>query len=60
VGKPVATKPVPAKPVPAKPVETPVVAKPVEEPPKTPLGADHFNVPLEINGEASDWLIPAK
>jgi hypothetical protein len=24
------------------------------------LGADHFNVPLEINGEASDWLIPAK
>ena len=21
--------------------------------------ADHFNVPLEINGEAGDWLIPA-
>ena len=56
VEKPAAAKPVPSKPVPSKPV----AAKPVEEAPKTVLGADHFNVPLEINGEASDWLIPAK
>ena len=56
VEKPAAAKPVPSKPVPSKPV----AAKPVEEAPKTALGADHFNVPLEINGEASDWLIPAK
>ncbi len=32
----------------------------VPKAPTTPLAADHFNVPLEINGETSDWLIPAQ
>lgn len=29
-----------------------------EETKRPAQDADHFNVPLEINGEASDWLIP--
>ena len=64
--KPRANKPV-EKPV-AKPVEQNPIAKPIEkvksDPPakatSTPMAADHFNVPLEINGETSDWLIPVQ
>ncbi len=59
VAKPAAkptTKPAakPAAKAEAKPTPT---VKPVET--KRPAqSADHFNVPLEINGEAGDWLIP--
>ncbi len=50
--KPAAPKPA------AKPKAKPAAPKPSET--KRPAqNADHFNVPLEINGEASDWLIPA-
>lgn len=49
----------------ATPTSAPVTA-PVTAPAAHPAdaerpaqNADHFNVPLEINGEASDWLIPA-
>lgn len=59
------------KPRAEKPAEKPVektAEKPAEnskadaapKSPTTPLAADHFNVPLEINGETSDWLIPAQ
>lgn len=55
----------PTKPV-AKPVSKAEPKAKVESAPKAQntetkrpaQNADHFNVPLEINGEASDWLIP--
>ncbi len=41
-----------------KPVEKKQTEKnPAEKKPAP--SADYFNVPLEINGEASDWLVPA-
>ena len=55
--KPPAAKPPSEKPAPKKaPPAMPDTEKPAAKP-KAPA-ADHFNVPLEINGEASDWLIP--
>ena len=61
--KPPASKPPAAKPPAAKPTapKPPQEKAPAEKPAAKPNArtADHFNVPLEINGEASDWLIPA-
>lgn len=56
------------KPLIRHPAEKPPLEKPADKPkadavpkaPTPPLAADHFNVPLEIDGEASDWLIPAQ
>ena len=59
--KPTPKKAASAMPAPKAPAAMPDAVKPdTEKPaakPKAPA-ADHFNVPLEINGEASDWLIP--
>ena len=59
-----AEAPILAKPQVRHPAEKPRAEKPkANAAPKAqtpPLAADHFNVPLEINGETSDWLIPAQ